>query len=265
VVVKRDDLVRAIVSRLASEAHIEGAFLAGSLVNEFADAFSDVDLGIASLDTAEAFEEAYRLRHELLRLAGEPLTFIERGWEHCQMIAALFGKSRFPPAGLEIDLVFSQLMHVTEQMPYTEYRVVFDRRGALAEALGRMGQVRPRQETEEDLQSRFRSYLFALHDAVKACERGDAFQLQTQLEVMRGHVFFAAALRRGADVYGSKRAYRYLSADERHVVQESYAVATRQTIERLGELFLTCVDQLDLSPQMQGELERFGRSLHELM
>jgi len=263
--VKRDDVVRAIVERLASEASIEGAFLAGSLVNEFADAFSDVDLGIATLDTATALEQAYALRHELLGLAGEPLTFIERGWEHCQMIAALFGKSRFPPAGLEIDLVFSQLRHVTEQMPYTEYRVLFDRRGALAEALGQLGRVRPRQEIEEELAARLRSYLFSLHDAVKACERGDAFHLQTQLEVMRGHVFFAAALRRGAEVYGSKRAHRYLSADEQQVLLESYTAPTRQAIERLSELFLACVDKPQLSPQVQGDLERFRQSLRELL
>jgi hypothetical protein len=263
--VGRDDVVGAIVRRLESEASIEGAFLAGSLVNEFLDAFSDIDLGIASLDTAAAFEQAYALRHDLLRPAGEPLTFIERGWEHCQMIAALFGKSRFPPAGLEIDLVFSQLQHVTEQMPYTEYRVLFDRRGALAEALAELGHVRPLQESEEELGSRLKSYLFALHDGVKACERGDAFHLQTQLEAMRGHVFFAAALRCSGEVYGSKRAYRYLSADEQQLVQASYAAPTRQTIERLSELFLACVDQLKLSPLAQGELERFRQSLRELL
>jgi len=265
VAVKRADVVRAIAERLAAEVSIEGAYLAGSLVNEFADVFSDIDLGIASLDSAVALEQAYGLRHELLAMAGERLTYIERGWEHCQMIAALFGKSEFPPAGLEIDLVFSQLQHVTEQMPYTAYRVLFDRRGALAEALRKMGKVRPRQEIEEELGSRFRSYLFALHDAVKACERGDVFQLQTQLEVLRGHVFYAAALRRGAEVYGPKRAYRFLSPDEQQVVQESYTVPVRETIERLSQLFLNCLGELQPSPQAQGELERFRGSLRELL
>jgi predicted nucleotidyltransferase len=107
--VQPQEIVKTIVDRLEPEPYIEGAFLSGSLVNENRDRFSDVDLGIASQNNPEAAQKAYSLRHHLVNAVGQPVQFVERGWHHCQMIAVLYGKSQFPPIGIEVNLVFRQI------------------------------------------------------------------------------------------------------------------------------------------------------------
>ena len=130
--------VDAIVTELERASSVEGVFLSGSLVDRHRDAFSDVDLGVASRNGAAVFGETFALRHRLLIAAGRPVHRLERGWDHCRMVAALYGKAEYPPIGLEIDIVFSQLRHVAEQMPYAAYRVLFDRRAKLRSALDRL-------------------------------------------------------------------------------------------------------------------------------
>lgn len=254
-----------MVVLLEDELSVEGAFLSGSLVNEYEDRFSDVDLGIASEDSAQALEEAYALRHRLLGVAGRPMHCIERGWDHCRLIAALYGRSQFPPVGLEVDLVFSQLQYVGEQMPYAAYQVLLDRRGRLAPLLARVGGTRPDLQVTEELEGHFRSYPFCVHDALKACLRGDAFQAQSLLEEMRRLFFAAAAAQHGQQVYGSKRAYLYLSADERQLVAASYATPTEETVQQLTELYLRCLDELAPRYGLASAVDRFRTLLGELL
>jgi predicted nucleotidyltransferase len=197
---RQHQIVRDIVSLLEDEPSVEGAFLSGSLVNEHEDRFSDVDLGIASGDSAQALKEAHALRHRLLDVAGQPVHWIERGWEHCELIAALYGRSQFPPVGLEVDLVFSQLRHVGEQMPYATCRVLLDRQGRLAPALAQVGGIRPDLEVAGELEGHLRSYPFCVHDALKACLRGDTFQAQSRLEEMRRLFFRRCGPTRAAGV-----------------------------------------------------------------
>jgi hypothetical protein len=51
------------------------------------------------------------------------------------MMALLFGRQRFSPLGLEVDLVWSELADVGEQMPYGPYELLVDRLGRLGPAL----------------------------------------------------------------------------------------------------------------------------------
>ena len=117
------EALTAILTRLDMIPSVEGAFLSGSLVNEFQDKYSDIDLGIATKNSVKAFNNAFTLRQELLAAVGQPTHSLDRGWGHCKMIAALFNKSQFPPIGLEIDIIFSQLRYVSEQMPFSDYRI----------------------------------------------------------------------------------------------------------------------------------------------
>ena len=194
---KFHEIISTLVQELECASCIEGIFLSGSLVNEHKDQYSDIDLGIGTSNTPGAFDEAYALRHHLLNTVGQPIQTLERGWQHCQMVAALYGKSHFPPIGLEIDLIFSQLNHVPEQMPYADYRILFDRTGKLKKVLDEMGRRMPRGELEQELRHHLSWFLFYVYDALKAHERKDSLALHALLEEMRKLIYQAAAARCG--------------------------------------------------------------------
>jgi predicted nucleotidyltransferase len=254
-----------LTNKLATFPSVEGAFLSGSLVNQFQDEFSDIDLGVVTKNSTKAFSEIFTLRHQLITAVGEPSHFLERGWEHCKMIAALYGRSQFPPIGLEIDIIFSQLRHGSEQMPYSEYRIVFDRYGKLQPMLAKMSQSKPSQEIENEIVQHLKWFLFYAHDALKACKRGDAFQVQSLLEEIRKMIFFAAATRQGEQVYGAKRAYRYLSTIERHIVEDSYHHSDENMVARLTQLYLECVTVLQSDYRIRDNVENTRIALQELL
>lgn len=259
------EALTAIITRLETISNVEGAFLSGSLVNEYRDDFSDIDLGIATKNSTKAFDGTFVLRHELIAVVGQPIHYLERGWGHCKMIAALFGKSQFPPIGLEIDIIFSQLQYVSEQMPYSEYRIVFDRNGKLQSALAKISQPKPSQEIEKEIMQHLKWFPFYAHDALKACRRSDGFQVQSLLEEMRKLIFFAAATRQGEQVYGAKRAYRYLSTTERQILEESYHRSDEDMITQLTQLYLECVTELQSNYRIADNVENFQAALRELL
>ncbi|MAU00690.1 MAG: hypothetical protein CL608_26395 [Anaerolineaceae bacterium] len=254
-----------LANKLATFPSVEGAFLAGSLANRFQDEYSDIDLGVATKDSAEAFSQTFALRHQLITAVGEPAHFLERGWEHCKMIAALYGKSRFPPIGLEIDIIFSQLRYVSEQMPYSKYRIVFDRNGKLQPKLAKLGQSKPGQDIEKEIAQHLKWFPFYVHDARKACQRDDGFQAQSLLEEMRQLIFFAAAARQGEQVFGSKRAYRYLSIAERQTLEESYYYSDENTVAQLAQLYLECLAEFQLKYRIADNVESAKIALQELL
>lgn len=259
------EIVAKIIKELECESCIEGVFLSGSLANEHEDQFSDIDLGIASRDNPGAYDEAYALRHQLLKAVGQPVHTLERGWQHCQMVAVLYGKSQFPPIGLEIDLIFSQLKYVAEQMPYADYRILFDRMGKLGQALHKISRNKPSDELEHELRQQLSWYLFYVYDALKACERKDSFELQALLEEMRKLIFQAAAARHGAQVYGAKRASKYLSDNEKKIIDKSYRQSTRRSVERLAELYVVCLDRIQSDYEIDQEVRQFRGSLLEVL
>lgn len=259
------EALTSIVARLETISSVEGVFLSGSLVNKHRDDFSDIDMGIATKNSAKAFNETFTLRHEIIAVAGKPIHYLERGWEHCNMIAALFGKSQFPTIGLEIDIIFSQLQYVSEQMPYSEYQVVFDRNGKLQPALAKMSQSKPSPEIETELISHLKWVPFYVHDALKACKRGDDFQVQSLLEEVRKLIFFAAATRQGEQIYGSKRAYRYLSTTERQVLEHSYHRSDENIVSQLARLYLECITELQWNYRIADKVENAKIALQELL
>jgi predicted nucleotidyltransferase len=242
------EALTAIITKLETISSVEGAFISGSLVNEHRDLFSDIDLGIATKNSPTAFDEIFALRHWLITVVGQPIHFLERGWGHCKMIAALFGKSHFPPIGLEIDIIFSQLRYVSEQMPYSEYRIVFDRNGKLQSALTKVSQSKPGQEVEKEIAQQLKWFPFYVHEAE-----------------MRKLIYFAAATRQGDQIYGSKRAYRYLSMAERQKLEESYRRSDESMVAQLAQLYLGCVTELQASYRIADNVRNFQTTLWELL
>jgi predicted nucleotidyltransferase len=255
----REDALHKIVMMLRGEPAVEGAFLGGSLANEDKDEWSDIDLGIVSSDSAHAMQAAWALRERIIRLVGTPAHTAERAWDHCQMIAVLFPKTQFVPIGLELDLIFSEVQHVGEQMPYSEYQIIFDRAGHLNAALDRQTKFYTRSVVERMLAHHLNTFPFLLHDALKAHRRGDVFDLQTQLEGMRKLLYQAAAVREKALLHGSKRASRYLSPAEQHIVDQSLNHPNRESIQRLVEAYSHCLQAVRAHYHM--DLEHFHAAL----
>jgi hypothetical protein len=181
------------------------------------------------------------------------------------MIAALYGKSQFPPIGLEIDIIFSQLRYVSEQMPYSEYKIVFDRNGKLQPRLAMIGQSKPSQDIEEEIAQHLKWFPFYVHDARKACRRSDGFQVQSLLEEMRKLIFLAAATCQGDQVFGSKRAYRYLSIAERQTVEQSYHRSDENTVAQLARLYFECLAESQLKYRITDNVESAIIALQELL
>jgi len=229
-------IVDAIAKVLVREAAVEGVFLSGSLVAG-RDWFSDIDLGVASRNSAAAFRKAWSLRGPIGQAVGPPVRVLERGWGHCRMVALLYGKSLFPPIGLQVDVVFSQIKHVGEQMPYTPHRVVLDRRGRLRRALGTLRRRKPPDEMRQELEQRMHWFAFFVHDALKAYGRRDLFNFQSLVEGMRQAVFHAVGARAGRSIYGGKWAFRAMTASERSVVEASYREFTPQMVRRLARTY----------------------------
>jgi hypothetical protein len=181
------------------------------------------------------------------------------------MIAALYGKSQFPPIGLEIDVIFSQLRHVSEQMPYSDYKIVFDRNGKLQPMLAKMNQPKPSQEIEEEIAQHLKWFPFYVYDARKASRRSDGFQVQSLLEEIRKLIYFAAATRQGGQVFGSKRAYRFLSIAERHILEESYQRSDENTVTQLARLYLECITELQVNYRIANNVRKAKIALQELL
>jgi hypothetical protein len=204
-------------------------------------------------------QTAWALRERIIKLVGTPAHTAERAWDHCRMVAVLYPKTQFAPIGLELDLIFSDVQHVGEQMPFSEYQIIFDRAGHLNAALDRQTKFYTRAVVERMLAHHLNTFPFLLHDALKAHLRGDAFDLQSQLEGMRKLLYQAAAVREKALLHGSKRASRYLSPAEQHIVDQTLNHPNRENIQRFAEAYSHCLQAVRVHYHMN--LEHFHAAL----
>lgn len=259
------EVTDAIVECTKDERSVEGVFLSGSLVDAHKDQFSDVDLGIASANIAEDFAQTVALHSSIMSAVGRPIHYIERGWGNCKMIAALYGKSQFPPIGLEVDVIFSQLQHVSEQMPYADFEIVFDKSGLLKKALDKPARRRPKSEIVHELKLHLKGFPFYVHDALKACKRGDIFHLQSLLEEIRHALFSAAAISKGSQIIGSKRAYKCLSTSERRIIKDSYRNSSEEPIRQLANLYVSSLSSVQSEYIVEEEIVALKGTLLKLL
>jgi hypothetical protein len=259
----REDALHRIVMMLRGEPAIEGAFLGGSLANEDKDEWSDINLGIASAEGVVALDAAWGLRERIIRLVGAPAHIAERNWDHCRKAAVLYPRTQFAPVGLALNVIFSELQHAGEQMPYSEYQIIFDRAGRLHAALDRQTKFYTRAVVERMLAQHLSSFPFLLHEALKAQLRGDAYDLQSQLDAMRKLLYQAAAVREKALLHGSKRASRYLSPVEQHIVDQTFAHPNRESIQRLTEAYAHCLQAVRAHYEV--DLEHFHASVRAVL
>jgi len=180
------------------------------------------------------------------------------------MTSLLYGKTQFPPIGLELDIFFGRLQYVSELMPGARFGIVLDRSGKLSRELEGLDWVRRREEVRRDMAAQLITFPFDLNHAVKAHARGDVFNYQFVMERMRAAIFSAAASRQGAVVRGSKRASLYLSDPEQQVILRSYCEFSRQAINELVHFYLSLLDQARSEYDIAGEVEHLQAAVAEL-
>src|SRR5690349_14482628 len=132
----------SILKALEASEDIEGVFVFGSLANQNRDAFSDVEIGIVSKNTADALENLTKSIDSLLNTVGKPIQVIRQIQKHTEYVSALYGKAAFPPIGLEVRLVFGQLRYLQEMVQFIDFEVLMDKGGKLTPALDKLRRVR---------------------------------------------------------------------------------------------------------------------------
>jgi hypothetical protein len=259
---RAEAIIKDIVKKLEAEASVAGAFVAGSLVAERPDECSDVAIGIVTRDNVKDFRKAYGLHNDLLSVAGQPLQVIELEQEHCKSATALYGRTLFPPYGLQVRLVYSQLKHVAEQMPYQDTEVIFDRSGEFSESLAQLPTRKTKEEIREELRQSVASYAFHLHDMLKAFGCKDRAGIQAIVEQMRQTIYFAAAVRAGRYTAAG---LTHLSPGEKWIVENTCQAVTRKSIQKLTDLYVTCLSAIQSEYQIEQDVEQLKQSIPELL
>lgn len=258
-------IVSIVVEEIAAEAGIAGAFLCGPESSKERDEVADICVGIVSRNTLKDYRKAYGLRENILNAIGQPVHLMETESEHCKRVGVLYGKSQYPPIGLNVELMFSQLKHVAEQAPHGVCRVIFDRDGELEPYLEERPQRQPKDVIEQELKQHLSSYPFYLHEAVRAFGHKDHANAQALTEMMRKAIYYTAAVRAGCYAQGSKQGLNYLAPGEKWILEHSYQALSRKTIEKLTDLYVTCLTQVQAEYQIEQDVEQFRQSLPELL
>ena len=258
---KNSDLLEAVLPLFVASPHVEGIFHYGALARQAPDAYSDIDLGVASRSNGESFDEVCRLAERAVRTVIEPVSQSDNRWGYSWMLSALYGSDAFPPIGTELDLIVLRLEHVAEQMPYATYRVIFDRRGALQSELDELRPPKPDEKVKQEIGEQLEVYPIFAFNALKASRRGDTFRLQMMLQEMRKPIFYAAAARHGEQVFGAKQVGRFLNAAEQEVLEQSYFDADEGTVAAIAAMYLSMLQQLPDAMVLQEEVDRLGVAL----
>jgi hypothetical protein len=205
------------------------------------------------------------LHDELLRRLGTPVYVMEREWEHCKEARALYGSVAYPPLGLCVSLTFSQLKHLAEQAPQAGYAMLFDCSGAVKAQLDPLLPVQAPEAVALELKHQLNAYPFHLHDAARALARKDRATAQSAIEQMRTAIYYAAAVRAGQHAHGTQRGWHSLAPGEKWVLEHSFQHATLRSVERLTDLYIACLTDLQGAYGMQQDVDQLKQAVPELL
>ncbi len=258
--------VLGIVSdTLRAEPGIVGAFVLSPVVEKDCHDTNSVDVGVVTKDTLKDLRKAVGLYEDLLNAIGTPVYLMEREREHGREVRALYGRSAFPPLGLCVSLAFSQLKYVVEQAPCCGYQMLFDRSGAVARQLAEAQPEHPPEAIALELKQQLSDYPFHLHDAARALTHKDRASAQSAIEQMRKSIYYAAAVRAGQHAHGARRGWHSLAPGEKWVLEHSYQHVTLRSVERLTDLYIACLTDLQGAYPIEQDVERLKQAVPELL
>jgi hypothetical protein len=165
--------IERFIATCRADSRVIAAFLGGSFARGAADAYSDLDLGLISTDSA--FEELCAGRETLIRLLGNPL-FLE-DFDHLNNVHFILDD------GTEGELVIGSESHF-QHIHSGPYRVLVDKKEILARATFPSHAV-PDREQEEALRRLVAWFWHDVSHFVSAMGRGQLWWAYGQLDILR--------------------------------------------------------------------------------
>jgi lincosamide nucleotidyltransferase len=179
-----DRLLERLTEAVQDDPRIEGLLLYGSRARGEADAWSDMDVGVVTADSAA--DEVVRDRATLIRQVGEPL-FLEDFGNPANVHVILAD-------GVAFELIVRPVGELVEDGPH---RLVLDKHGQLAAALSRKAAKGPRAAADEAVHQLIHYFWHEVEHVVTALGRGQLLWAHGGLEAMRGICLRLARLSAG--------------------------------------------------------------------
>ncbi|MEL7223281.1 MAG: aminoglycoside 6-adenylyltransferase [Cyanobacteria bacterium J06576_12] len=178
-VLEREQLLQRVSAYFSKQQDVVGAFVAGSIPNGSADAYSDIDLRVVATPAGQ--ERLISEKFDMPILWGDWLFNEWRsGTQHCVSHFRSF---------LKID-VFYWNVETLQPSPFLRFDadILFDRTGQVQELLNQSALLSfPPPETTEI--SRVMSKALACaHEVIRKAKRGELFHAQALLESLRSYM-----------------------------------------------------------------------------
>jgi len=160
------------ISLLQADNRVEGAYVVGSMADNTADAYSDIDLYVVVKE--EHYAEVYGQRYKFAQSVGDVLSTFEVEWPNCQMLGVIYQNY------VEIDICYTKLGQA--EVFSDRYKIVLDKSGQIQKAL--IVKEYPR-DAETELKSQTEFALYNLLHAVNMLNRGEYWSSIRQVEILR--------------------------------------------------------------------------------
>jgi predicted nucleotidyltransferase len=258
-------VVNTVIEKVKDEPAVEGIFLFGSFASKKQDEFSDIDIGIATRDTVKDYRKAYGMSADIFAAIGHSIGLLDEEQEHTHMVSALYGKSEFPPAGLKVDLLFGQLKHLAEKIPSEPENILLDRSGGLAAWLEKRATTHAHDDIADCLRHSMNAFPFFVFDVARAFSRKDRARAQSTADQMRKAIFRVAAVRAGHGANGGPYGLMDLKPGEKWIVEQTYQVCTRRTVQKLTELYMACLVDIQGAYGIEAEVSAIQQSLTDII
>ncbi len=259
-------VVNIVAEQIKDDPAVEGVFIFGSIAAKKHDEFSDIDVGIATRDNLKDYRKACGLTESVLSAIGKRIAVSEEDEdEHTHTASALFGKTEYPPMGVKVDLLFSQMKHLGDKTPRSADFIIFDRNGSVASLIEKYAKSKPKDDITGKLKENLNEFPFYLYDALCAFGRKDHARVQSAAEQMRKSIYHVAAVRAGSKGQNSSYGLVNLAPGEKWVVEQSYQTCTRKTVMKLTDLYLSCFSGIQTIYHLEPEVTTLQQALSDLM
>jgi lincosamide nucleotidyltransferase len=179
-----DRLLERLTEAVQDDPRIEGLLLYGSRARGEADAWSDMDVGVVTADSAA--DEVVRHLATLIGQVGEPL-FLEDFGNPANVHVILADGAAF-------ELIVRPVGGLVDDGPH---RLVLDKHGQLGAAISRKATKGPHAAAEEDVRRLIHYFWHEVEHVVTALGRGQLLWAHGGLEAMRGICLRLARLSAG--------------------------------------------------------------------
>jgi len=257
---KNADVLRKMLSKcislLQADHRVEGAYVVGSMADETADEYSDIDLYVVADE--KYYAEVYGERFKFAQRIGEVLSTFEVEWPNCQMLGVIYKNY------VEIDICYTKPGQA--EVFNERYRVILDKSGLLQKAL-----VIKKYPTDPktELKSQTEFALYNLLHAINMLHRGEYWSSIRQIETLRKRTVTLAELLLNKEIGEEyRRLEALLPPKTEKKLRRSLCLYkkndVKKSIEVLTQLFCEIGDALATRLGVEFPSEKFSHMLQHL-